>query len=225
MAAAVSVRGLTKRFTHHLRGGARTTVLDGANLEVDAGQVVAITGPSGSGKSSLLRCVYRTYRPDAGSVVLSSGGESVDLVAASDRTVLDARRRLVGLVAQFLHVVPRVAAADLVAAEGCGREEAAGLLGRLGLSPARALDPPATFSGGERQIVGLAMALARPRPFLLLDEPTASLDPARRALALGELARRKEEGTTMLAVFHDVPREGGLVDRVVAVRDGKVVPA
>lgn len=200
-------------------------MLEGADLDVEGGSFVAVTGPSGSGKSSLLRCVFRNYLPDEGTIVLADSHGELELASAGDREVLDARRQRMGLVAQFLHVIPRVTAVDLVAAQGLAHAEAAERLRSLGLGADRLGDAPATFSGGERQIVGLAMALARPRPLLLLDEPTASLDLARRRLALQALWERKRDGTTVLAVFHDVPDTPGLVDRVVAVRDGHVVAA
>jgi alpha-D-ribose 1-methylphosphonate 5-triphosphate synthase subunit PhnL len=130
-----------------------------------------------------------------------------------------------GIATQFLDVVPRVPAQDLLAQSGLGRDAGSTLLGDLGL-PAELHDvPPATFSGGQRQIVNLALALARPLPLLLLDEVTASLDPQRREAALRVLEERKREGVAMLAVFHDVPAGGGLVDRVVRMRDGRVEAA
>ena len=225
MSSRLAVRALTKRFTNHLRGGRTSTVLDAADFDMEPGSFVAVTGPSGSGKSSLLRCVFRTYLPDGGSIVLTDEEGELDLAAASDRDVLDCRRRRMGLAAQFLHVIPRVPAVDLVAAEGLSRAEAADQLRRLGLDAVRVGDSPGTFSGGERQIVGLAIALARRPPLLLLDEPTASLDPLRRKMALSELQARKDQGTTILGVFHDVPETTGLIDCVVRVQGGQVVPA
>jgi alpha-D-ribose 1-methylphosphonate 5-triphosphate synthase subunit PhnL len=118
-----------------------------------------------------------------------------------------------------------VAAVDLVAATGVARAEAAGLLLHLGLDERLLEAPPATFSGGERQIVTIARTLAAGRPLLLLDEITASLDPGRRERVLAAVRERKREGATVLAVFHDVPRLSGLVDEVRTMRDGALVAA
>src|SRR5262249_37948596 len=135
-----------------------------------------VKGPSGSGKSSLLRCIFGSYLPTDGSVVLTAAGASVDLTAISERQLLAVRAELMALASQFLQVIPRVSAVDLVAAQGLARKQAAELLLSLGLEHDLLELPPASFSGGERQMVNLAMALARPRPLLLLDEVTASLD-------------------------------------------------
>lgn len=225
MSAGIAIHGLEKRFVRHLLDASPLEVLRGIDLEVDPGSCVVLHGPSGSGKSSLLRCAFRTYRPDAGSILLGDRAQAVDMATATDHEVLDARRGLVGLATQFLRVTPRVAAVDLVAQEGIDRREAADRLLRLGLSGALLEAPPATFSGGERQIVNLAVTLARPRAVLLLDEVTASLDAARRRLALEALRERKDAGETLLAIFHDLPDTPGLVDRVVVMRDGRVVTA
>jgi alpha-D-ribose 1-methylphosphonate 5-triphosphate synthase subunit PhnL len=220
MTAALEIDDLRKRFVRHLRGGRVLDVLRGASLTVADGECVVLTGPSGSGKSSLLRCVYRTYRPDGGRALLPGGP---DLANADDRTVLRARRARIAMATQFLEVTPRIGAADLVAAHGVERDEAVERLRALGLGPELVDAPPATFSGGERQIVNLAIALARPGSLLLLDEVTASLDRRRREAALRALVERKRAGTAMLAVFHDLPETPGLVDRVVQMRDGRVV--
>ncbi|MBV8087438.1 MAG: ATP-binding cassette domain-containing protein [Chloroflexi bacterium] len=220
--SAVHIAGLRKTFRQHLRGGVELDVLRGVDLSISNGECVALTGPSGSGKSSLLRCLYRTYLPTGGSMVLTHDGSDVDLAGASEREVLELRRTAMGMATQFLQVVPRLSARELVAAEGVEAAVADGLLLDLGLNEELLDASPATFSGGERQIVNLALALARQRPLLLLDEVTASLDTARRDLALELLARRKAEGATMLAVFHDVPGTPGLVDRVVRLAEGTV---
>lgn len=230
MTATLDIRGLSKSFTHHLRATADAStpeiqpVLDDVDLRLEPGTMTVLTGPSGSGKSSLLRCVYRTYLPDAGQILLTvPGHDTIDLATADDHAVLAARRTHMGMVTQFLHVVPRVGATDLVAGVGGDRDAARDRLRALGLTDARLDDPPATFSGGERQIVNLALALAQPRPLLLLDEATASLDPERRTRALDALEAQKAKGTTMLAVFHDVPDRPAMVDRVLQVRDHRPV--
>lgn len=219
----LTVSGLHKRFVAHLQGGATRTVLRGADLTLQPGTLTVLRGPSGSGKSSLLRCIYRTYRPDDGTVQLDVDGRRLDLASAPDATILDARRNLLGMATQFLRVTPRVSAVDLVAEQGLDAEQSAALLRELGLAAELVHAPPATFSGGERQLVNVAISIARPRPLLLLDEATASLDPVRRRRVLDVLAQRKQAGTTMLAVFHDLPETPDLVDRVVHMRDGRVV--
>ncbi len=220
---ALAIHNLRKSFVRHLNGGERRDVLRGIDLELEAGSCTVLRGPSGSGKSSVLRCTYRTYRADAGRILLCAGGEDVDMATANDREVLRARSRI-GLATQFLDVVPRVGAADLVAEHGMSREQAGETLSALGLPAALHDAAPANFSGGERQIVNLAIALAVPRAVLLLDEVTASLDPVRRGQALQAIAARKAAGGTLLAVFHDVPRTPGLVDCVLEMREGRLVP-
>lgn len=219
--AELSVLGLVKTFVPHLLDARPRPVLAGVDLQVPAGSCVVLTGPSGSGKSSLLRCVFRTYKPDSGRVLLTVGEQVTDLASASDRDVLAARLSTIGMATQFLYVVPRLSAVELVTAAGLPADRAAESLTELGLSRDLLNAPPATFSGGERQIVNIAMALARPRPLLLLDEVTASLDHERRARVLAALAAAKQVGTTMLAVFHDVPTTPGLVDSVVRLTDGR----
>lgn len=220
--AALSVSRLRKGFVRHLVDGRTREVLQGIDLDVAPGSCVAVTGASGSGKSSLLRCVYRTYLADSGSILVDAGAGPVDVVRLSDRGVIDLRATTMGLVTQFLWVTPRVGAADLVSHAGVPRGEAVALLTDLGLAPELVDMPPASFSGGERQLVNLGIGLACPRPLLLLDEATASLDPARRERVLELLLARKRAGTTILAVFHDVPATPGLVDRVVRLTDGRI---
>ena len=218
----LSVRDLRKSYTRHLFDGKRMDVLRGVDLDLEPGSFTVLTGPSGSGKSSLLRCIYRSAVADGGSAVFRSGTDAIDLFAADEHTVLGLRRTHIGIATQFLSVVPRVSAVDLIVETGLDRTDAAALLQAIGLSPDHFAVPPATFSGGERQMLNLALALARRRPLLLLDEVTASLDRRRKATAYEVLLERKRAGVTMLAVSHDVPDVPDLVDRVVTMRDGRV---
>jgi alpha-D-ribose 1-methylphosphonate 5-triphosphate synthase subunit PhnL len=220
----LEVTGLTKTYVSHGLGGRRLDVLRGVDLVMAPAEMVVVRGPSGSGKSTLLRCVYRSALADSGSARLGPG-PSLDLLAASDREVLRARRERMAMTTQVLQVVPRVTALDLVRQEGVDAAHAAALLERLGFSRELHDLPPATFSGGERQLLNLALALAQPRPLLLLDEVTAALDPARRVSVYAELLARKRAGTGILAVFHDVPATPGLVDRVLTMADGALVAA
>lgn len=242
------VRDLTKSFINHLRPDPHArTVLRGVSLEVPPGTCMALTGASGSGKSSLLRCVYGTYAADSGQVLVPDSNadaddETVDVVGSDPRTLVDLRRHSMGMVTQFLSVPPRIPALDLVA--DAARDDTVGsdpvdpeddrqraesatarardLLTRLGLAPPLHDQAPATFSGGERQLVNLAIALARPRPLLLVDEATASLDPGRRDAVLEALREHKQAGTALLAIFHDIPDTPGLVDEVCHLSNGLI---
>jgi len=113
--AAVAIRGLEKTFTLHTQGGTRLPVLRGVSLAVEPGECVVLADPSGAGKSTLLRAVYGNYRPQAGEILVRHAGRVVDMVRAEPREALDVRRRTIGYVSQFLRVVPRVPAVDVVA--------------------------------------------------------------------------------------------------------------
>lgn len=217
------IRGLSKSFTNHLRAGANWVVLDRVDLDVAAGQCVVLTGASGSGKSSLLRCVYGTYAPSGGTIDLDTPGGTVDLASTSDRELLAIRRDVMGMVTQFLSVPPRVSALDLVIDQGVSAERASRLLSKIGLAAELHQLPPATFSGGERQLVNIAVALARPKPLLLLDEITASLDHGRRETVLALLREYKNSGSALLAIFHELPQESGLIDEVCRVESGSIL--
>src|SRR5690606_37008239 len=147
----------------------------------------------------------------AGTVRVDHDGTLVDIVAAPPRRVLEIRRRSVGYVSQFLSVIPRVSARDLVAeiARSWGADEqtalqrAGAMLARLNI-PERLWDlPPATFSGGEQQRVNIARGFMGDHPLLLLDEPTASLDAANRQVVLELISEKKSRNVGMLGIFHD----------------------
>jgi alpha-D-ribose 1-methylphosphonate 5-triphosphate synthase subunit PhnL len=221
--ALLSIRGLRKSYVQHLHAGVRMDVLRGADLDIEAGTCTVVRGPSGSGKTSLLRCIYRSALCDEGTIGLHAEHPAIDMAAASEREVLYARAAHIGMATQFLSVVPRVSALDLVIGRGLPRDAAEDLLDRLGLPRALHSLAPATFSGGQRQMLNLALALAQPKPLLLLDEVTASLDRERRRRAFDVLLERKRSGAALLAVFHDLPDLAGFVDRVVHMENGKVL--
>jgi alpha-D-ribose 1-methylphosphonate 5-triphosphate synthase subunit PhnL len=211
MSTALSVSGLVKHFAVHAQGDVRMVVLDGVSLSVKRGECLALVGPSGAGKSTLLRSLYGNYRPQSGSILVDHDGRVVNMVVAEPREILDVRRRTIGYVSQFLRVIPRVATVDLVAEplvrRGVERpsalKQAGTLLERLGV-PARLWKlPPATFSGGEQQRVNIARCLVADFPVLLLDEPTASLDPANRTRAVELIAERRDAGAAIVGIFHD----------------------
>ena len=216
---------VSKGFTLHLQNGTRIPVLHGVDLSVAAGECVALSGPSGAGKSTLMRTLYGNYRADAGRVLVRHGGSLVDIARADPRLVLDVRRHTMGYVSQFLRVVPRVAALDVVAepavARGMApeeaRREAADLLNRLGIPALLHGLPPATFSGGEQQRVNLARGFIARHDVLLLDEPTASLDPARRDVAVAMIREARARGVALVGIFHDPVVRDAVADRAYSV--------
>ena len=216
---------LAKSFTLHLQGGLRLPVLSGVDLEVHAGECVVLSGPSGAGKSTLLRSLYGNYRAEGGRILLRHGGEWLDLAAADPRTVLAVRRETLGYVSQFLRVVPRVPALEIVAealtARGLAlepaRERARATLLRLNVPERLHGLPPATFSGGEQQRVNLARGFLGGHPILLLDEPTASLDAENRAVVIALVAEAKRRGAAILAIAHDEDTRAAIATRVFAV--------
>lgn len=225
MTARLDVRDVAKTFTMHLRDGIRLRVLDGVSFTVAAGECVVLGGPSGAGKSSILKIVYGNYAADAGTIVVDGGDGPLDLASASPRAVLAARHATIGYVSQFLRVVPRVSARDIVAEPlvvgGVARDEAIalaeGLLSRLNL-PRRLWDlPPATFSGGEQQRINVARGFIARYPLLLVDEPTASLDAANRAVVVDLIREAKAEGGSFLGIFHDEAVRDAVADRVIDV--------
>jgi alpha-D-ribose 1-methylphosphonate 5-triphosphate synthase subunit PhnL len=219
---ALRVSGLAKSFTIHAQGGLSLPVLRDVSLAVSPGECLALVGPSGAGKSTLLRSLYGNYRADAGSIRVRQENEWTEMVGAEPRTVLAVRHRTMGFVSQFLRVIPRVSAVDIVAeplrrrgtdpAEA--RHRAEFLLAMLGI-PARlwAL-PPATFSGGEQQRVNIARSLIVDYPILLLDEPTASLDAANRDGVVELICRRRDAGAAIVGIFHDTDVRDAVATRV-----------
>ncbi len=221
--AVLSMTGVAKRFTLHHQNGAELPVLDNVNLQAYPGECLVLDGPSGMGKSTLLKLVYANYRASAGSIqVRAASGDTIDVTEASARDLVRMRRDTVGYVSQFLRVIPRVPALDVVAepltegrtanpaAVAAAREQAATLLQRLRIPQRLWSLPPATFSGGEQQRINIARSLIKPRPLLLLDEPTASLDPANTHTVVELIQDAVAQGATVLGIFHD-PEVGAQV--------------
>jgi alpha-D-ribose 1-methylphosphonate 5-triphosphate synthase subunit PhnL len=227
MQAPLTVSNLAKTFTMHLRGGLRLPVVSHAALIVNAGECVVLGGPSGVGKSSILKMIYGNYGVDKGEILIAHKGAVEDLATADPRLVIDIRRHTLGYVSQFLRTVPRVAALDIVAepllARGVALEEArkaaADLLARLNLPDTLWQLPPATFSGGEQQRVNIARGFITDHPVLLLDEPTASLDATNRAVVVEMIREKKKQGVALLGIFHDEDVRNEVADRIVDVTE------
>ena len=225
MATPLVVSEVFKSFTMHLRDGLRLPVVADVSFSVASGECVVLGGPSGIGKSSLLKMIYGNYAVDSGQILVSHKGRIVDLATADPRTVLDVRRQTMGYVSQFLRTVPRVAAIDVVAeplvARGVivadARDRAAELLAQLNLPQELWQLPPATFSGGEQQRVNIARGFITDHAILLLDEPTASLDARNRAVVVDMIEQKKEAGVALLGIFHDEEVREAVGSRILDV--------
>jgi alpha-D-ribose 1-methylphosphonate 5-triphosphate synthase subunit PhnL len=169
--------------------------------------------------------IYGNYRVDVGKIGINGPSGWIDVVSASPRRVLALRKTTVGYVSQFLRVIPRIGALDIVSAaareSGIGESDAqtkASALLRLLNVPERLWRlPPATFSGGEQQRINIARGFAAERPVLLLDEPTASLDAANRAAVVQLIEASKRAGVAILGIFHDEDVRDRIADRIVDV--------
>ncbi len=220
---------LSKQFLLHLQNSTALTVLQDFNLTLSPGECVRLCGPSGMGKSTLLKLAYGNYRASAGEILVrDTDGQYIDMTQASARAVLHLRAHSMGYVSQFLRVIPRVAAIDIVAEpllenglelvnREHAREEAAHWLTRLRIPEALWQLPPATFSGGEQQRINLARSFIKPRPLLLLDEPTASLDPVNTQTVIEMIIQAREQGVAILGIFHDDTVAQEVVSRTVSM--------
>ncbi|MDN5000449.1 phosphonate C-P lyase system protein PhnL [Bradyrhizobium sp. GCM10027634] len=225
MTAMIDIADASKTFTMHLQGGIELPVVRGVTFQVQPGECVVLSGPSGAGKSSILKMIFGNYRCDSGRIGISHRGETIDLATAEPRQVLNIRRATIGYVSQFLRAVPRVATIDVVAepliVNGMSRADAqaraGALLHRLNIPQRLWQLPPATFSGGEQQRVNIARGFISDLPILLLDEPTASLDAANRAVVVELVAEKKRQGVAMVAIVHDDEIRHLIADRIVDV--------
>lgn len=223
--AVLLVEGLHKTFTLHTQGGIQLPVLRGVDLAVYPGECVALTDPSGSGKSTLLRAIYANYRPQRGRILVSHAGGKVDMVEAGPRDLLAVRRLTIGYVSQFLRVIPRVPTLDVVIeplrAFGVARDEALergrALLARLRIPERLWSLSPVTFSGGEQQRVNLARGFVADFTILLLDEPTASLDVASRAIVVALIRDALARRTAIVGAFHDAEVREAVATRTVTL--------
>jgi len=217
----IALEGVSKTFTLHNQGAAVIPVMNGADLSVAPGECVALTGASGAGKSTLMRMIYGNYRAQAGRIEVAG----LDVASAEPRQILALRRDTLGYVSQFLRVVPRVPTLEVVAepllAVGRPRPEAEAraqaLLARLRIAETLWPLSPTTFSGGEQQRVNIARGFAHAYPAMLLDEPTASLDPANRETVLELIEEAKARGAAIVGIFHDAGARARLADREVDV--------
>lgn len=222
----LQLRNLGKHFELHHQHDTHIKVLEGLDLQLFPGECVVLAGPSGAGKSTLLRVIYANYRISSGALFIRHDGMLLDMATASPQQIIDVRRRSLGYVSQFLRVIPRVPALDIVAEplveSGCdiaqARQQAGALLHRLNVPERLWQLPPGTFSGGEQQRVNIARGLIVPRPILLLDEPTASLDAANRHVVAILLEEARASGAAILGIFHDEDMRDRVATRLFSMR-------
>ena len=220
------VEGFEKHFQLHEQDKLIPSSQD-VNLEVYSGKLTALVGPTGAGKSTILKGIYRTYLPTAGRLLFTAeDGSQIDLASADEHQILDLRRNEIAFVTQFLHFLPRQSTLNVVAQPLIQRgwpiddakDEARDLLAAMKLPNSLWEISPATFSGGEKQRVNLARGLiAKPR-LLLLDEPTASLDTKTTERIINLIESLKHEGVAMLAIFHQPELVKRLAEIVVEVQ-------
>jgi alpha-D-ribose 1-methylphosphonate 5-triphosphate synthase subunit PhnL len=226
---AIRVDNLSKLFTLHNQGATVIPVFEQLELEVFPGECVVLAGESGVGKSTLMRTIYGNYLPSGGGVHVMHEGALVDITKAAAHDVLEIRRRTLGYVSQFLRVIPRISTLDLViepllengVSADEARARAIALLNALRLPEAHWDLPPATFSGGEQQRVNIARSFIREYPVLLLDEPTASLDAANRAIVVDLIKAALAKGAAMVGIFHDLDVRDAVATRLFNVTSFK----
>ena len=225
MAQVLEVANVSKSFTMHLRGGVVLPVMRDVSFGVAAGECVVLAGPSGIGKSSILKMIFGSYRCDHGLIRVHHAPHATDIAQAPPREIIALRQRVIAYVSQFLRAIPRVAALDVAAepliasgtAREAARERAASLLAYLNVPERLRGLPPATFSGGEQQRVNIARGFVGEHPLLLLDEPTASLDAGNRAAVVQLINERKRRGAAIVAIVHDLDVRDAIADRLIDV--------
>ena len=228
--ALLRIDGLSKTFLLH-RVNRRVQGCQDIDFAIEPGQFVGITGRSGSGKSTILRCIWRTNLPERGRILYDSQRFGMlDLAQATQRQMLYLRTYELGYVSQFLNALPRQTAYDIVlksALEAYGadersraEEETERMLRHFDLDEGLWELCPRTFSGGEKLRLNIAAAMIKRPRLLLLDEPTASLDNASKLKVRSLIEQLKAEGTTMLGIFHDLEFMEGLCDHEFNMQEG-----
>lgn len=215
------IENLSKSFTlHNLRK--HISACENINILLKEGEFIGITGRSGSGKSTILKSIYRTNLPEWGDIWYNSERFGlINLARAKEREVIYLRKHEIGYVSQFLSVMPRTTSRQIVEQavvemgkdKEYAKEEAEKILKHFDLDRELWDSYPNTFSGGEKLRLNIARAMIKRPRLLLLDEPTASLDNTSKLRVRELIEQLKNEGTTMLGIFHDLKFMEGLCDK------------
>ena len=215
----IQIKNLNKSFQLYNQNDTNINVFKNINFRVNKGEVVALTGNSGTGKSTLLKLIYGSYVISKGDVLISD----INIRKSSPRDILKLRKNKLGYVSQFLRVVPRVPTIEVVIEPlleiGCEKKialkKAQEILERLNIPKNLWNLSPLTFSGGEQQRVNIARGFIHNYPYLLLDEPTASLDQNNKNVVLDLIEKAKLNGSAIIGIFHDETARNKVATREV----------
>lgn len=227
----LQIKNLTKNFYLHNVSKEIKSCKD-VNFTLEEGQFIGIVGLSGAGKSTILKCINRSYLASQGEIIYDSKAYgAIDLTKADERQILYLRKHEIGYVSQFLNVMPRTTAKEhvmsalLEAGESVAEAEkkAKEMMAYFRLSEDLWDIYPNTFSGGERLRLNLAHTMVKSPRLMLLDEPTASLDNKTKVLVKDMLIKLKQQQTSMIGIFHDLEFMEGVCDKVFNISEGKLV--
>lgn len=231
MEQILKIENLYKTFVIHNLGKCIKASQD-INIQLNKGEFIGITGKSGSGKSTILKCIYRTYTTNQGSIWYKSEKFGlVNLLDIPERQMIYLRKYEIGYVSQFLSSMPRTTAREIVEHSvlemGFSREYASQKAKEMfeHFEFAKELwdSYPNTFSGGEKLRLNIAKAMVKHPRLLLLDEPTASLDNYSKEKVRELIEKLKLEGTTMIGIFHDINFMEGLCDKKYNMQAGELI--
>jgi alpha-D-ribose 1-methylphosphonate 5-triphosphate synthase subunit PhnL len=228
----LEIKNISKSFTLH-NINKHIKACNDISLSIRKGEFIGITGKSGSGKSTILKSIYRTYLPEKGNILYDSEkfGE-VNLSKADERKIVYLRKYEIGYVSQFLNVLPRTTAIELIEnsllemgyEKDYSKDEACKMLSHFELDKELWDSYPVNFSGGEKLRLNVASAMIKKPRLLLLDEPTASLDLESKKKVRELIEKLKKQGTTMLGIFHDIEFMDGLCDFEFNMEKGGISP-
>lgn len=231
----LEVSNLSKVFHMHILGGKEITAFENINFSLARGRFLGISGKSGYGKSSLIKCIYRNYNATTGDIILyDAAGNGINLTEVDDIEIIDIRTKRIGYVSQFFQTIPRVTTMNVVIEPLIDRGwlyddavERAKELFTLFDIPSNLWDAfPSTFSGGEKQRINLMRTLIDSPELLLLDEPTASLDKKNREIILNIIKELKKQDISIIGIFHNPEELEEMSDEILFLehdqRDGVV---
>ncbi len=226
----IEIKNISKMFTVHTRGGLQVHGYEDISFDVNQGEFVSLYGPSGMGKSSVLKAIYRTYTTTSGDILFyKNENESLNIATANESDILELRKNHLGYVSQFLQVLPRISAVDIVAqpliekgeSQEVSKEKAKQMLDYFNIKEELFDISPLTFSGGEQQRVNIAKGIIAPKSVLLLDEPTASLDKINTQKVIDKLIDIKKDGISMIGIFHDLECMKKISDKIYDMKGKK----